>query len=96
MIKLPFDLLYDYISESKDFEFEGVGYTFKEKRAVDQTKVGKNWTAIYSNGAGKFFAIEVFLIQYGYEDFSLEEDYNDCQMYPVRQIKTITFDYVRA
>lgn len=100
MKKLPFDLIYDVISEDGDFEFEDDKYYYIDTINENHDDHGRSYTQIYErnvyddNSRG-YFAVDIYSVRYGHKDYALEEDYNDCELYEVEQRKVVTVLYER-
>lgn len=95
MIKVPFELLSDIINEEIDIVVDGIKYWYIKEDTHEQFKDIITKTIIfersYEGGSG-YYGLDVILTDYGND---LDEDYNECELYPVRMHEDIIQTFIR-
>lgn len=86
-IKLPSDLVEnDIFYNESDFEFEGEQYEYVEEIERSMDDNGRDFTYLYKRKSdGKYFMITVYQVRYGYEDYSYDSDFNECDLIEVEK-----------
>lgn len=91
-MKIPFDIIEDYVVDTKQFEFEGTKYYYVDRINDTTVKDIRTYTAIYQDSYGKFQGIDVVYVGHG-SDCSLEEVFHDCDMYELERKEYVTYEY---